>query len=246
MRATLLKTSLIPALSFALLRGLTTGGIAAEVDISKLPPAATGKIDFARDIYPMFKEHCIKCHGPEKQKGKYRMDTKEGAFKPGENGANIVPGKSDKSPVIHMVAGLIDEMLMPPPKAEPLTTEQIGQLRAWIDQGATWPDGPIPEYVKKIDFAKDIEPIFKKACYECHGPDKQAGEFRLDQKAAAMKGGKAYGQTIKPGDPAKSSFLIIVAGKDEDLPAPEKHKLADKQVETIRKWIEQGAEWPAK
>jgi mono/diheme cytochrome c family protein len=213
---------------------------AAEVDVSKIPPAATQKIDFARDVYPIFKEHCISCHGPDKQKGKYRLDTRDGAFKPGENGAAIIPSHAEKSPLIHMVAGLVEEGLMPPPKAEPLTREEIGLLRAWIDQGAVWPDGPIQEYIKKIDFRKDIAPILEKQCGDCHGAVKQAGDFRVDQPATLLKGGKGYGQVIKPGDP-KSSILIIVAGKDEDIPQPEKHKLPDKQVDVIKRWIEQGA-----
>ena len=215
-----------------------------KIDVSKIPPASKEKVDFARDVYPIFKEHCISCHGPDKQKGKYRTDTKDGAFKAGENGFNILPGHSEKSPMILMVAGLIDEMLMPPPKAEPMTKDEIGILRAWVDQGAVWPDGPIPEYIKKVEFVRDIQPIFEKSCLECHGSSKQLGEFRLDQKEAALKGGKTYGQVIKAGDPAKSTFLIIISGKDEDLPLPEKHKLADKQIELVRRWIEQGAVWP--
>ena len=47
--------------------------------------------------------------------------------------------KSGGSPLIHFVAGLDEDMRMPQ-KGEPLTAEQIGLLRAWIDQGATWPD----------------------------------------------------------------------------------------------------------
>ena len=50
-----------------LISSLTVG--AAEVDISKLPPVAAQKPDFVRDIYPIFKEHCVSCHGPEKPKG---------------------------------------------------------------------------------------------------------------------------------------------------------------------------------
>ncbi len=174
----------------------------------------------------------------------HRIDTKEGAFKDGENGASIIPGHSEKSPLIHMVSGLIEEGLMPPPKAEPLTLEQIGLLRAWIDAGALWPDGPIPEHIRKVDFKKEIEPILQKNCAECHGAASQAGNFRIDQKNAALAGGKTYGKVIEPGNSAKSSLLLIVSGKDEDLPMPQKHKLPDKQVELIRKWIDQGAEWP--
>jgi mono/diheme cytochrome c family protein len=216
---------------------------AADVDVSKIPPASKEKVDFVRDIYPIFDEACISCHGPEKQKGKYRMDTKAGAFKEGDDGPFIIPGNSAKSPIIHMMAGLIEEMLMPPPDAEPLKPEQIGLIRAWIDQGAQWPDGPIPKVDKKIDFVKDIKPIFERACYECHGPTKQEGGFRIDVKEAALKGGETYGTTIKAGDSAKSPFLIIVAGKDPDLPQPEKHKLPDKEIALIKKWIDQGANW---
>ncbi len=216
----------------------------SHVDVTKIPAAAKIKVDFAKDIYPIFKEKCFSCHGPEKQKGSYRIDTKDGAFKAGDNGFNIIPNHSERAPIILMLAGQIDEMLMPPPKADPLTTEEIGLVRAWVDQGAVWPDGPIQEYIKKIDFVRDVQPVLQKACFECHGAEKQAGGFRLDQKAAALKGGQTYGAVIKPGDVAKSSFLLIVAGKDEDIAQPEKHQLPAKQVEILRRWIEQGAEWP--
>ncbi|MCX6881575.1 MAG: hypothetical protein NTV12_03565 [Verrucomicrobia bacterium] len=216
----------------------------SRVDVTKIPPAAKTKVDFAREIYPIFKEKCISCHGPEKQKGSYRIDTKDGAFKAGDNGFNIIPDHSERSPIVLMIAGQIDEMLMPPPKAEPLTPEEIGLVRAWVDQGAVWPDGPIREFIKKVDFVRDVQPVLQKSCLECHGAEKQAGGFRLDQKAAALKGGQTYGVVIKPGDAAKSSFLLIVAGKDEDIAQPEKHQLGAKQVELLRRWIEQGADWP--
>ncbi len=215
----------------------------SKVDLGKIPIASKNKVDFARDIYPIFKEKCISCHGPEKQKGDYRIDTKDGAFKAGDNGFNIIPGHSDRTPIVLMVAGQIEEMLMPPPKKDPLTDEEIGLVRAWVDQGAVWPDGPIPEYVKKIEFVRDVRPIFEKSCTECHGVVKQAGGFRLDRKEDAMKGGTTYGVVIKPKNVAGSSLLLIAAGKDEDIAEPEKHKLAEKQVELLRRWIEQGAEW---
>ena len=43
----------------------------------------------------------------------------------------------------------------------------------------------------KVDFARDIQPIFIKRCFECHGPDKQKSDLRLDRKADALKGGKS-------------------------------------------------------
>lgn len=113
---------------------------AAPLDLSKLPPAAARAVDFDKDIQPIFESHCVKCHGPEKQKGGWRVDLKEIALKDGDNYApNIHPGKSAESPMIHFVAGLDPDMKMPA-KGDPLTPAEIGLLRAWIDQGAVWPE----------------------------------------------------------------------------------------------------------
>ena len=109
------------------------------VDVSKLPPAAARPVDFAKDIQPILVQTCVSCHGPEKQKGGIRWDDKAYALKGGDNGVMVVPGKSAESRVIHLVAGLEPDSIMPP-KGDPLTPEQIGLLRAWIDQGANWPE----------------------------------------------------------------------------------------------------------
>jgi hypothetical protein len=112
--------------------------IRADVDVSKLPPAAAKKdVTFAKDIKPMFEKACFNCHGEEKQKAKLRVDSVEAILKGSENGKIVEVGKSDKSSLVHTVAGLVEDMMMPPEgKADPLTKEQIGLLRAWIDQGA--------------------------------------------------------------------------------------------------------------
>src|SRR4051794_19354523 len=88
--------------------------VAADLDLSKLPPAAERKVDFSRDIQPLLEAHCFKCHGSEKQKGGWRADLKASALKEGDNYApNIHPGKSAESPMIHFVAGLDPDMKMP-------------------------------------------------------------------------------------------------------------------------------------
>ena len=113
-----------------------------DVDISKLPPASdkTG-VTYATDIKPIFEKSCIKCHGAEKQKGKLRIDSLEAVLKGGQDGKVVEPGASAKSMLVHNVAQIGDEdLFMPPPdnkdKIPPLTKEQIGLIRAWIDQGA--------------------------------------------------------------------------------------------------------------
>src|SRR4051812_12749089 len=108
--------------------------------VAGLPPSATGPVDYARDIRPIFQRACLKCHGPEKQKGGLRLDLKSAALEGGDNFApSIVPGESADSPLIRFVSG-IDPDLKMPPQGEPLSPEQVGLLRAWIDRGAEWPD----------------------------------------------------------------------------------------------------------
>lgn len=227
------------ALPFALLAAET------KIDVSKLPLPVPRKVDFVKEVYPIFKESCISCHGPEKQKGKYRMDFREAALKETDYGPAILPGKSEQSAIIHMACNLIDEMMMPPPsdkpgQSVPLTPEQIGILRAWIDQGAEWVAGA-DSYVKPVTFAADIQPILQKSCVSCHaGADAQGG-FQAGSLAAVLQGGENYGKVVTPGDVKKSSLLLVVQGLDEDLPQPEKHKLADKEVALLKQWIEQGA-----
>ncbi|MBL9204310.1 MAG: DUF1553 domain-containing protein [Opitutaceae bacterium] len=122
----------------AILAGV--GGIRASVDLSRLPPPVDRPVDFARDVRPILEASCFSCHGPEKQKSGYRLDVRESALTGGEGSApNVIPGKSAASPLIHYVSDLVEDMLMPS-KGDSLTPEQIGVLRAWIDQGASWPD----------------------------------------------------------------------------------------------------------
>jgi hypothetical protein len=112
---------------------------AADVDVSKLSPPATNRVEFARDIKPIFERSCLRCHGAERPKSRFSLTTRELALKGGDNGVDIIPGDSAQSPLIHNVAGLVEDMEMPPKgKAEPLTPVEIGLLRAWIDQGVVW------------------------------------------------------------------------------------------------------------
>ena len=116
--------------------------LAAEPDISKLPaPAAKKDLTYAKDIKPILENSCLNCHGAEKPKSKYRVDSREAMIKGGDSGdAAIIVGKSEKSLLIHYVADLVVDMEMPPTdkreKYPAWTKEQIALVRAWIDQGA--------------------------------------------------------------------------------------------------------------
>src|SRR5687767_9359896 len=87
---------------------------AETVDITRLPPAASITVDFNKHIRPLFEATCFQCHGPEKPKSKFRLDQEEEALKGGRHGIDIIPGDSARSPLIHYVARLVEDLEMPP------------------------------------------------------------------------------------------------------------------------------------
>ena len=110
---------------------------AGDQEAAILPPAAPTQVDFERDIAPLFRQKCFACHGPDKQMGGLRLDRQTDAMAGGYSGVVIKPGNSADSKLIHLVAGLKEGLVMPM-TGERLTPEQVGLLRAWIDQGAHW------------------------------------------------------------------------------------------------------------
>src|SRR5262245_3148821 len=87
---------------------------ATGADVAKLPPPADRKIDYVKDVQPILANACYSCHGDKKQQSSFRLDRKADAFKGGEIGKPIIPGKSGESPLIHYVAGVDKDLKMPP------------------------------------------------------------------------------------------------------------------------------------
>ena len=104
-----------------------------------------------------------------------------------------------------------------------------------------------PTSADKVDFAKDIAPIIKDMCFKCHGGEKVKGKFKLNTKKEAMDGGES-GKEILPGKPTLSKFYTsLTLEKDNDdlmPPIKEKTRPTPEQIEKVKKWIEQGADWP--
>ena len=103
---------------------------------------APGPVDYARDVQPILEARCYECHGPKKQKGHLRLDSKVSAFKGGETGPAVIPGDPDQSIMIRRLLGLDGEDRMPKDK-DPLPADQIALLKSWIALGAAW-TGPEP------------------------------------------------------------------------------------------------------
>ncbi|HXG63654.1 MAG TPA: PSD1 and planctomycete cytochrome C domain-containing protein [Blastocatellia bacterium] len=116
--------------------------------------AQTGKVDFVRDIQPIFQKSCYPCHGPKRAMGQLRFDEKSLAFKGGISGKVIIPGNSQGSRLVQRLLGLGGEAQMPM-GGDPLPPEQIALIRAWIDQGAGWPGAEdAKEEAKPAEIAK--------------------------------------------------------------------------------------------
>lgn len=101
----------------------------------------------------------------------------------------------------------------------------------------------------KVDFAKQVRPIFAETCYKCHGPQKHKGDLRLDSVVAINKGGKD-GAVLTPGNPDKSDLFhrITLPATDDDVMPPKDGPLPKEKIELVKQWIAEGAnfgDWKA-
>ncbi len=95
-----------------------------------------------------------------------------------------------------------------------------------------------------VDFDREIRPLLREHCIECHGAKKQKGELRLDAKPYALKGGHD-GPVLMAGVVAKSPlFQRIISTDDDERMPPKGERLSEEQVATVKAWIESGAVWP--
>ena len=96
-----------------------------------------------------------------------------------------------------------------------------------------------------IDFSRDVFPILRRSCFECHGHEKQEGDLRLDQRAAALKGG-ASGATFIAGRPDESELLrrVSLPKDDAEVMPARGETLSAREIDVLRRWIAAGAAWP--
>jgi len=94
----------------------------------------------------------------------------------------------------------------------------------------------------KIDFQRDVQPILKNHCVSCHGPELQMNGLRLDRRADALRGGS---QTdIGPGNADGSRLFHRLIGTNFGPQMPPGRPLAEAEIEIIKRWIDEGADWP--
>jgi len=110
--------------------GFLTSGLAQEAEF------------FEKRIRPVLHENCLGCHGPEKQKGGLRLDSRPAMLEGGDSGPVIIPGQPEESLLLKAVRHTEKDLQMPPSKAGPKLPEStIADFAAWVQAGAAWPQG---------------------------------------------------------------------------------------------------------
>ena len=102
--------------------------------------AQAPEVDFRSKIEPIFREHCVACHGPANASGGLRLDQAAAAMRGGYSGATIVVGDGTGSRLIEMLSRPASDGPFMPLGGDRLSPEQISLITDWIDQGAVWPD----------------------------------------------------------------------------------------------------------
>ena len=105
-----------------------------------MPSTTTRQVVFEKEIRPILQNKCIRCHGRGKSRGGFRIDTRETILEGGNNGAAVEIGDSTGSYLVRLISGTDPDTVMPP-EGDPLKPEQVGLIRAWIDQGLAWEAG---------------------------------------------------------------------------------------------------------
>ncbi len=110
---------------------------------------------FEQRIRPVLHEHCLECHGPEKQKGGLRVDSREALLQGGESGPAIVVGNPGASLLLKAVGQLDPDLKMPPARVGPALAAAVqADLAAWVQAGAAWPPGTAPA-------ARQVKEVFQ-------------------------------------------------------------------------------------
>jgi mono/diheme cytochrome c family protein len=99
---------------------------------------------------------------------------------------------------------------------------------------------------ENADYSRDIQPLFARHCYDCHGPETQESKLRLDRRSSLLQGGDSGEPGMIPGKPDQSHILQLVRGIDAGkvMPPAPAERLTDAEIQLLERWIAAGAVWP--
>jgi mono/diheme cytochrome c family protein len=212
--------------------------VSVSAPAQELPPPATHAVDFQSELESLFAARCYDCHGDKKQESGFRADSREALLKGGDNGPAIIAGHSAESILVQVLADTHEDISAMPRKKEKFTPEQIGLVRAWIDQGAQW------EGSEAKGFSYDTNHWAFKAPIRSVAPvvsDKNWARNPIDQFILA----KLDAEKLKPSPEADKIALLRRLSLDLiGLPPPPEEVdafLADKSPDADAKQVERPA-----
>ena len=215
-----------------------SGSDIAEAAAQRSKQASTQRGGFQKHVLPVFRRHCVSCHGETKREGSLNLSSIAGVARGGDSGSVVVPGNLSRS----LLWDHVHEGSMPPEGQPRLQKKEIQSIRDWIESGAD-----------AVSFARprvsqhDVLPILHLRCVVCHGGRKREAELDLRTVDSMRRGGKS-GAAIVPGKPEQSLLLRRVV--DEQMPP--RRRLVEASVKTmtatevniLKSWISDGApEW---
>src|SRR5881392_1652465 len=125
------------AIAVLVLAPLLGAGLAGGADFPK--SFSPEQLDFfEKQVRPLLAANCLSCHGPQKQEGGLRLDTREGVLKGGDEGPAAVAGNAKESRLVQAIRRE-GELKMPP--SSPLRPEVVAVLSRWVELGLPWPEG---------------------------------------------------------------------------------------------------------
>ncbi|MFQ5731222.1 MAG: c-type cytochrome domain-containing protein [Planctomycetaceae bacterium] len=223
----------------------------------------TAGVSFEKQVAPILKANCAKCHGANNPKGGLRLDS-GGAVR-----AIVTAGNAKTSKLIQRLVTRGKQRM--PKDGKPLKPAEIATIALWINQGARVagssttgtkttgtkttgtpkPKTPVNVTIPKptgnetVSFTKDIAPFMVNLCVNCHNDRRKSGGLSLETFEKLMIGGKS-GRIVLPGN-LDGSRLWDLAGKQKPFKMPRGHALITRSNHrNLRKWIEEGAKFDGK
>lgn len=193
-------------------------------------------ISFERQIAPILKKRCVRCHGSQAPKAGLDLSTPAALLKGGDSGHVVRSGKPDESPLFEMIE--LDEM--PPENEGQVAEDEKTLIRQWITQGARFRSGLV---AGASPTQHNILPLLLLRCGVCHGTRKQEGGLDVRSLASLLKGGKS-GPALLAGQPDAS--LLVERIRAQEMPPRRKlvsasvKPMADHELQRLTAWITAG------
>ncbi len=202
----------------------------SSIGLDELQADDAKPIDFAHEIVPLLKKHCVKCHAGESKKGGFSFNTRAELLAGSENGLVLEAGKADQSRLLEVVLSDDVDVRMPP-EGERLAKSEIELLRRWIDQGAPWTEGfafKAPAYEPPL---KPRRPELPPARGSRHNPVDRIIDHHLAQHGTA------------PPEPVDDAAFARRTSLDLVGLLPDRQQLEsflnDRSADKRERWIDQ-------